>query len=87
MELAVLEKNPDIAGPISPSLEEYLTYIAKTGNALYKQLKRNYVVQVPVTVHGVRNNGTTCELKSFFPLERPGMAPTQRSRPPARVRA
>ena len=39
MELAVLEKNPDIAGPISPSLEEYLTYIAKTGNALFEWSK------------------------------------------------
>ena len=36
MELAVLEKNPDSAGPISPSLDEYLTYVAKTGNALFE---------------------------------------------------
>ena len=36
MELAVLEKNPESAGPISPSLDEYLTYVAKTGNALFE---------------------------------------------------
>ena len=36
MELAVLEKNPESAGPISPSLDEYLTYVAKSGNALFE---------------------------------------------------
>ena len=36
MELAVLEKNPESAGPISQSLDEYLTYVAKTGNALFE---------------------------------------------------
>jgi len=36
MELAVLEKNPESAGPISTSLDEYLTYVAKSGNALFE---------------------------------------------------
>ena len=45
----------------------------KEGNAFYKNLRRNYVVSIPVTVIGKRKNGTTYTVRSHMPIEKLGM--------------
>ena len=45
----------------------------KEGNEFYKQLRRNYVVSIPVTIIGKRKNGTTYTLRSSMPIEKLGM--------------
>ena len=42
----------------------------KQGNQFYKQLRRNYVVQIPVKIVGRRLNGTTYTIKSSMPIEK-----------------
>jgi len=45
----------------------------KIGKRFYGRLKRNYVVQVPVRVTGVRKNGTTYTIRSTLPVAKLGV--------------
>ena len=49
----------------------------KNGNEFYKQLRRNYVISIPVKIIGLRANGTTYELKSSMPIEKLGLTKKQ----------
>jgi hypothetical protein len=50
----------------------------KVGTAFYRAMpRRNYVVSVPVTIHGKRKNGTTYTLKSHMPVSKLGLKPSQ----------
>ena len=40
------------------------------GRTYYSRLRRNYVVHIPVTIRGLRKNGTTYETKAVVPVER-----------------
>ena len=43
------------------------------GKSYYSRLKRNYVVQVPVRVTGVRKNGTEYQIRSTLPIAKLGV--------------
>ena len=45
----------------------------KQGDTFYKEIYRNYVVQVPVTSVGKRANGTQYTISSQLPLEKLGL--------------
>ena len=45
----------------------------KQGDTFYKEIYRNYVVQVPVTIVGKRANGTQYTISSQLPLEKLGL--------------
>ena len=45
------------------------------GKKYYSTLRRNYVVDVPIVVNGVRKNGTKYQIKSHTKLEKLGMKP------------
>ena len=64
MELAVLEKNPESAGPISPSLDEYLTYVAKTGNALFEwnKIKPLFKKKLQIVIQEFHDSSPTDDL-------------------------
>ena len=49
----------------------------KQGDQFYKQLRRNYVVQIPVKIVGRRLNGTTYTIKSNMPIEKLGLTKQQ----------
>ena len=49
----------------------------KEGDQFYKQLRRNYVVQIPVKIIGKRLNGTTYTIKSSMPIEKLGLTNKQ----------
>ena len=49
----------------------------KQGDQFYKQLRRNYVVQIPVKIVGKRLNGTTYTIKSSMPIEKLGLTRKQ----------
>ena len=40
------------------------------GKTFYQRLRRNYVVHVPVTIQGLRRNGTTYETNAVVPIEK-----------------
>ena len=44
---------------------------------MYKQIRRNYVVSIPVTIKGKRKHGTTYTLKSSMPIEKLGITKKQ----------
>ena len=49
----------------------------KLGRAFYKKLRRNFVVQVPVIIKGMRKDRTTYEIKGVVPISKMGVkAPT-----------
>ena len=43
------------------------------GNNFYRHLRRNYVCQVPVTVHGARDDGTEYTFRTYFPISKLGV--------------
>ena len=45
----------------------------KLGELLYRHIRRNYAVQVPVDVRGTRDNGTHYTFKTFFPITKVGL--------------
>ena len=45
----------------------------KLGTRYYKRLRRNWVVQVPVTIKGVRTDRSTYEVKGVVPIAKMGM--------------
>ena len=54
-----------------PATQDY-TFTA-LGKTYYSRLKRNYVVQVPVKVTGVRKNGTQYQIRSSLPVAKLGI--------------
>ena len=47
------------------------------GKKYYATLRRNYVVDVPITIKGKRRNGTTYQIKSHMKMERLGLRPVE----------
>ena len=45
----------------------------KLGELFYRNIRRNYVVQVPVNVRGTRDNGTHYTFKTFFRITKLGL--------------
>ena len=45
----------------------------KAGNQFYKQLRRNFVVKVPVIIRGRRKDRSRYEIKGLLPIERAGI--------------
>ena len=45
----------------------------KAGNAFYRNLRRNYAIEIPVRVTGARDDGTPYSYKSSMPIERLGL--------------
>ena len=43
------------------------------GNNFYKHMLRNYVCQIPVVVHGTRDNGTEYTIHTYFPMTKLGV--------------
>ena len=50
---------------------------AALGKKYYKTLRRNYVADIPITIHGKRKNGTTYTMKSHMKMEQLGLTPVQ----------
>ena len=48
----------------------------KAGDVFYKQLRRNYVIQIPVSIYGSRANGSDYTIKSSLPIEKLGLTKT-----------
>ena len=63
MELAVLEKSPE-STPISASLEDYLTYVAKTGNALFawNKIKPLFKKKLEIVIQEFHDTSPTDDL-------------------------
>ena len=49
----------------------------KQGDRFYKQLRRNYIVQLPVKIRGTRLNGSTYTIKSSMPIQKLGLTRKQ----------
>ena len=45
----------------------------KLGKRYYQRLRRNWVVQVPVTIKGLRKDRSTYEIKGVVPIAKMGM--------------
>ena len=54
-----------------PATQDYK--FTALGRRYYGRLKRNYVVQVPVRVTGVRKNGTQYQIRSTLPIAKLGV--------------
>ena len=54
-----------------PATQDYK--FTALGRRYYGRLKRNYVVQVPVRVTGVRRNGTQYQIRSTLPIAKLGV--------------
>jgi hypothetical protein len=46
----------------------------KLGKRYYQRLRRNWVVQVPVTIKGLRKDRSTYEIKGVVPISKMGIA-------------
>ena len=49
------------------------------GRSFYSRVKRNFVVQIPVTIRGRRKNGTQYNIKSTLPVAKLGVDPVKMS--------